>query len=116
MGVPPQVGLYSLHGTPDDSGARDNDPVFGPTTQALGGLPEVQENKIRGAVKKSRFGATAGTIRLEIPIHERLMGLPYEKLKAIIQDDAKMGAEQALHEAMHYHSGFECAGYTVPEG
>lgn len=79
----------------------------------------MQENKVRGAVKKARFGTTAtaaGTIWIEIPVSEHLMGLPYERLKAIILDDAKIEVENALHQAMHYRSGFECAGYTAPEG
>lgn len=116
MGVLPSVGLYSPRGTPDERGARDNDPLGDPSRSILGGLPEVQKNAVRGAMKKARFGTTVGTIWMEIPITERLMGLPYEDLKAIILDDAKIEAENALHQAMHYRCGFECAGYVVPEG
>jgi len=76
-------------------------------------MSQVHENE--AGMRDSRFGCTPGTIWVEIPITEYRMGLPYETLKDIVIDGAKMEAENALHEAMHYRCGFECAGYVVPE-
>ena len=71
----------------------------------------MQKDKIRGAVKENVDG---GIIWIEMTLPEsRVERLSYKDLLAVTQDEAKMCAEQALHDALHHRSGFECAGYKV---
>lgn len=54
----------------------------------------------------------AGYLDISIPISKQLLKLAlsggYGKVRDFVEADAKACADQALHEALHYHSGFEC--------
>ena len=55
---------------------------------------------------------TVGDLSLEIPISKQLVDLAlsgrYEMVRDIVEGDAKTAASQALHDALHHHSGFDC--------
>lgn len=59
----------------------------------------------------------AGDLSFGLPISKQLIVLAlsgrYAFVCDIVENDAKTAASQALHDALHHHSGFACGGVNV---